>query len=206
MFTGLVEDLGTMVKRIDQAPGCRITVRASDLGQRNETKIGDSIAVNGCCLTAVEIEGKLLTFELGAETLQRTNLGGIVVGTGVNLEWSLRLGDRLGGHWVTGHIDGQGTLFQRVDDPPWAEFWFRVPTALIRQMASKGSIAVDGVSLTLVNVTDDAFSVMLIPHTLKTTRLGSLAIGDQVNLETDLLAKYVEQQLRYRQPSEPVHG
>src|SRR5690606_21576414 len=139
--------------------------------------------------------GELLAFDAGTETLSRTNLGGLKPGSFVNLERSLRAGDRLGGHYVTRHIDDTRTLDQRLDEGEWSKFWFRVPRALTTQMVSKGSIAVDGVSLTLVDVEPERFSIALIPHTLDVTTLGLLQPGDVVNLETDLLAKYVEKQL-----------
>jgi riboflavin synthase len=157
-----------------------------------------SIAVNGCCLTVVAVRSDEMSFEAGSETLSRTNLGRLSIGSGVNLERSLKIGDRLGGHYVTGHIDAVGTLDARRDEGEWSFFWFRVPRDLTRQMASKGSIAVDGVSLTLVNVEAERFSVALIPHTLAVTTLGKLAVGGVVNIETDVLAKYVERQLEFR--------
>jgi riboflavin synthase len=160
-----------------------------------DAQIGDSIAINGCCLTVVARDGDVLAFEAGSETLSRTNLGRLAIGSRVNLERSLKVGDRLGGHFVSGHVDALGTLERRVAEGPWAFLWFRVPEMLTRQMASKGSIAVDGVSLTLVDVTANSFSVALIPHTLSVTTLGRLQPGDAVNIETDLLAKYVERQL-----------
>lgn len=160
------------------------------------TTIGGSVAINGCCLTAVEISGDELGFDAGEETLSRTNLGRLQAGDRVNLETSLRLGDEVGGHLVTGHIDAIGQVAARDDDGDWCTMWFTAPPALLRQMASKGSVAVDGVSLTLVDVTDERFSVALIPHTLEVTTLGRRAVGDAVNLETDVLAKYVEKQLR----------
>jgi riboflavin synthase len=128
--------------------------------------------------------------------LQRTNLGELRAASSINLERSLRVGDRLGGHYVTGHIDALGALDERIDSGDWSTFWFRVPRALTRQMASKGSVAVDGVSLTLVEVEDERFSVALIPHTLAVTTLGKLQPGDRVNIETDVLAKYVERQIQ----------
>ncbi len=161
--------------------------------------VGDSIAINGCCLTVVGVEDEHLAFDAGPETLERTNLGELVPGSLVNLETSLSLGDSLGGHLVTGHIDGVGTVQQRIDDADWSTLWFNASGPLMRQMASKGSVAVDGVSLTLVDVESDRFSVALIPHTLKVTTLGSRAPGDRVNLETDVLAKYVERQLQWKQ-------
>lgn len=159
--------------------------------------IGDSIAINGCCLTVIEVADERLSFEAGPETLARTNLGRLKAGAAVNLERSVKVGQRLGGHFVTGHIDGLGRLVERIDQAEWSTFWFAAPPALMRQMASKGSIAIDGVSLTLVDVADERFSVALIPHTLRVTRLGRLAAGDEVNLETDVLAKYVERQLGF---------
>jgi riboflavin synthase len=161
--------------------------------------VGDSIAINGCCLTVVGVEHGQLSFDAGPETLQRTNLGELLPGSPVNLEPSLHLGASLGGHLVTGHIDGVGTVARRIDDADWSTLWFGAPESLMRQMASKGSVAVDGVSLTLVDVEADQFSVALIPHTLKVTTLGTRSPGDRVNLETDVLAKYVERQLQWKQ-------
>jgi riboflavin synthase len=131
--------------------------------------------------------------------LSRTNLGSLAPGDRVNVEHSLRAGDPLGGHFVTGHVDGIGHLDARADERDWSLFWFRVPRPLTRQMASKGSVAVDGVSLTLVDVEADRFSVALIPHTLRMTTLGKLQPGDAVIIETDLLAKYVERQWMMQQ-------
>lgn len=193
MFAGLVEELGEIVSITDQGPGKRLVVKAGLVAE--DVEMGASIANNGCCLTVVHIDGGNLSFDAGPETLQRTNLGNFQPGTRVNLERSLKVGDRLGGHFVTGHIDAVGHLDQRIDDQEWSTFWFRIPDGLSKQMASKGSIAIDGVSLTLVDVESNRFSVALIPHTLKVTTLGGLKAGDPVNLETDLLAKYVQQQL-----------
>lgn len=193
MFTGLVEALGTVVALKDEPPGKRLVLRAGDVAAG--AKLGDSIAINGCCLTVVAVDGETLEFEAGPETLARTNLGRLELGSPVNLERSLCVGDRLGGHFVSGHIDGTGTLDERIDDGDWSTCWFTMPPDLGRQMASKGSVAVDGVSLTLVEVEPARFSVALIPHTLEVTTLGKLQPGDPVNLETDLLAKYVQKQL-----------
>jgi len=189
MFTGLVEGLGRIKHVLRQPPGVRLRIDAAGLA--DGINIGDSIAVNGCCLTVVGCETTLLDFDAVPETLDRTNLGRLQSGSVVNLERSLRVGDRLGGHFVTGHIDGLGFLDQRQDGDEWSFFWFRCPPPLARQMASKGSIAIDGVSLTLVDVEAERFSVALIPHTLQVTTLGRLQVDDPVNLETDLLAKYV---------------
>jgi len=193
MFTGLVEGMGEIISLEPRTMGVRVVIDAGDLS--TGVQVGDSIANNGCCLTVVNICNTQWGFDAGPETLKRTNLGLKQTGDKVNLERSVCLGDRLGGHLVTGHIDGLGQLQERVDEQDWATFWFQAPTALMRQMASKGSITVDGISLTLVDVEDDRFSVALIPHTLENTTLGQLSPGDQVNLETDLLAKYVERQI-----------
>jgi len=193
MFTGLVEALGTVAEIRPEPPGIRLTIAAPRVAEG--AKIGDSVAINGCCLTVVAIEDERLAFQAGAETLHRTNLGALLAGSAVNLERSLMLGDRLGGHLVTGHIDGVGRLAERHDEQDWSNCWFEAPGDLMRQIAQKGSIAVDGVSLTVAAVAADRFSVALIPHTLANTTLGRLAVGDPVNLETDLLAKYVERRL-----------
>ena len=190
--------MGRLVSRDPQGAGVRLIVDAGDVVQG--VAIGDSVAINGCCLTVVDIAGNQLGFDAGEETLSRTNLGELQSGTPVNLERSLQAGARLGGHFVTGHIDAVGTVDQRIDDRDWSTFWFRVPAALTRQMASKGSVAVDGVSLTLVDVEQERFSVALIPHTLQVTTLGGREVGSRVNLETDILAKYVQRQLETEAP------
>lgn len=196
MFSGIVERMGSVSRLISDPPGVRLVIASPEIAQG--VKIGDSIAVNGCCLTVVQIDGAEFGFDAGAETLSRTNLGRLGEGSLVNLERSLKIGDELGGHFVTGHIDGLGHLDQRIDEKDWSTFWFRMPARLAHQLASKGSIAVDGISLTLVDVEDQRFSVALIPHTLSITTLGALRPGDPVNLETDVLAKYVERQLAGR--------
>lgn len=193
MFTGLVETIGTIAKVADQPPGKRFTIDAGTVSEG--TAIGDSISINGCCLTVVAIDRAMLDFEAGEETLSRTNLGELAVGSVVNLERSLAVGDRLGGHYVTGHIDAVGTLLDRRDDPPWAHLRFQFPERLASQIAAKGSVAVDGISLTVVEADKHSFTVALIPHTLEITTLGRRAVGDRVNLETDVLAKYVQRSL-----------
>ncbi len=195
MFTGLVQGMARVVALEAAPPGVRLTLAAAGLA---DVALGDSVAVAGCCLTVVQHhgarQGERATFEAGPETLKRTNLGRLATGDHVNYELSLRVGDRLGGHLCTGHIDATGTLAERMDSGEWSTLWFACPRELTRLMASKGSITVDGVSLTLVDVEAERFSVALIPHTLGATTLGALAVGDVVNLETDLLAKYVERQ------------
>ncbi len=193
MFSGIVETLGLVSELRQVGPGVRLVIHSPQVASK--TQIGSSVAINGCCLTVVERNDEQMEFDAGEETLSRTNLGRLVQGSRVNLELSLRIGDELGGHFVTGHIDAVGTLDERIDDEDWSKFWFKMPTRLGRQMAGKGSVAVDGVSLTLVDVEAERFSVALIPHTLSVTTLGPLQHGDPVNLETDVLAKYVEKQL-----------
>ena len=190
MFSGIVEALGRVVELRSEPPGCRLIVEEPKIAA--ETKVADRISVNGCCLTVVEAEGPKLGFQAGPETLSRTNLGDLQTGSPVNLERALEVGDRLGGHFVSGHIDGAGQLIERLDQGEWSDYWFSVPRKLAAQMVSKGSIAIDGVSLTVVQSEPDRFSVALIPYTLAVTTLGQLKVGDKVNLETDLLAKYVQ--------------
>src|SRR4051812_26967463 len=194
MFTGLVQSLAEIVDVIAEPPGVRLVVREPRIA--NQSKVGDSISINGCCLTVVAIDDDRMSFQAGDETLSRTNLGELTPGEFVNLEQSLLAGDAIGGHYVTGHIDAVGTIDSRHDDADWCTIWFRAPPAQLTQMASKGSVAVDGVSLTLVDVENDRFSVALIPHTLSVTTLGRRKINDRVNIETDVLAKYVERQLK----------
>lgn len=203
MFSGLVEAKSPLAAIESEEGGVRIHVaKPADF---TDVKIGDSIAVQGCCLTVVDVDGQRMAFQAGQETLSRTTLGGISVGQSVNLERSLRLGDRLGGHLVSGHIDGLGRVVERRNLAEWSDIVFEASSELMVQMASKGSIAVDGVSLTLVDVDSHKFSVALIPHTLAETTLGELKPGDAVNLETDLLAKYVQRQLQFGQSNGNNH-
>lgn len=193
MFSGIVEALGRVAEIRAEPPGCRLTIREPKIA--GETSVADSISVNGCCLTVIETDRETMAFQAGPETLSRTNLGDLEVESPVNLERALAVGDRLGGHFVSGHIDGTGRLLERHDHGDWSDFWFGLPRQLSVQMAPKGSIAVDGVSLTIVQSEPDRFSVALIPYTLAVTTLGPLQVGDKVNLETDLLAKYVQRLL-----------
>lgn len=196
MFTGLVESLGRVVAVIPEPPGVRLVVDAGAIAA--DATIGESICTSGCCLSAVRIDGPRLEFQLGPETLSRTSLGALAAGGSVNLERSLRLSDRLGGHLVTGHVDGLGRLASRRQEGDWVTCRFSAPPTLLAQMAAKGSVAIDGVSLTVVDVDASTFSVALIPHTLACTTLGSLAEGDAVNLETDLVFKYVDRWMQSR--------
>ena len=201
MFTGLVESKAILTAAIPIGPGKRLIFDLGKLANSDGKPIGlgDSIALSGCCLTVVEIDGSLCHFELGSETLSKTNFGHLAPGQEVNCERSLRVGDRLGGHFVTGHIDGLGLLRHIRNEGQWRFYEFTAPIPLLRQMAPKGSITIDGVSLTLVEADDAHFSVALIPHTLEVTTLGNLQSGDAVHLETDVLAKYIARQLEARQ-------
>lgn len=197
MFTGLVETCGRVAAVVREPPGMCLVVEAGAVAEG--VRLGDSICVSGCCLSVVRTEHGTLQFELGPETLARTTLGGVAPGHSVNLERSLRLSDRLGGHLVTGHVDGVGRVAARIEDGEWVTCRFTAAPALLAHLAPKGSVAVDGVSLTVVDVTASDFSVALIPHTLAATTLGGRNVGDRVNLETDLVAKYVTRWLETRE-------
>jgi riboflavin synthase len=193
VFTGLVEELGELTGRQDGPDTARITVRGPLTG--SDAAAGDSIALNGVCLTVVEVRGGEFDVDVIGETLRRSSLGRAAVGDRVNLERAARLGDRLGGHLVQGHVDGTGTVLSRT--PPtgsreWELVRFGMPTRLARYVVEKGSITVDGVSLTVVQVGVDEFSIGLIPTTREVTTLGFRRPGELVNLEVDVVAKYVE--------------
>ncbi|MDR3633699.1 MAG: riboflavin synthase [Isosphaeraceae bacterium] len=189
MFTGLVETLGRVERVEEEGAGRRLTLEWPGLIE--PLALGESIAVNGCCLTVVRAEGPTFDVQAGPETLLRTNLGTAHPGDPLNLERALRVGDRLGGHFVQGHIDTTATLRTRRPEGEWEFLSFAIDPSWTPYMVPKGSIAVDGVSLTLVTVEPDGFSVMLIPHTLAVTTLGTLTPGDRVNVETDMLARHV---------------
>jgi riboflavin synthase len=191
MFTGLVEDVGTVARADRRSDALVLAVRPGRI-PLGELTVGDSLCHDGACLTVTDIGRDAYTVLAGAETLARTTLGGLRVGRRVNLERALRVGDRLGGHWVTGHVDGTAELCVRRDLGANLVLDFRTPQALLRYIVEKGSIAVAGVSLTVNAVDAETFSVAIIPHTRDHTSLGDLAIGDAVNLETDILAKHVE--------------
>jgi riboflavin synthase len=191
MFTGLVERMGE-VTRVDPDGAGGKVIRLAAPGFAGELSLGESVAVNGACLTVIECDDDTFTFQAGPETLLRTNLGALTPGDRVNLERAMRLSDRLGGHLVQGHVDGVGRIVERERQGEWETVWFSCPPELTRQLVRKGSVAVDGVSLTLVDVGADRFSVMLIPHTLANTTLGFKQPGATANLETDLIAKYVQ--------------
>lgn len=199
MFTGLVEGLGALIQVAPDGPGVRLVI-APPADLLSGCALGDSVAINGCCLTVIGLAPTTWEFQAGPETLSRTNLGELVPGGKLNLERSLPAMGRLGGHFVQGHVDGLGHVDEVTHDGDWVTMWFRVPPELARQMVSKGSVAVDGVSLTLVEVERERFSVALIPHTLGATTLGLRRPGDAVNIETDLLAKYVQKLLAGADP------
>lgn len=190
MFTGIVEECGELVSLASFDGGVRYVVNTGF--ESGSVAVGDSVAVNGCCLTAVEFENNRLGFDLLAETMRITNLGSVKPGDRVNLERSLRFDGRVGGHFVTGHIDTTApieTVERRGSD---VYLSVRVPEKFQRYLVTKGCIAVDGISLTVAEVTNDGFAVWLIPHTMEVTTLGNRHKGDLVNLEFDMLAKYVE--------------
>lgn len=192
MFTGLVEGQGTVRILKQESAGLRVTISPDpDCFPTTEVAIGDSISICGCCLTVVKISDTGLDFEAGEETLSKTNLGKWVEGSRVNLERSLAVGARLGGHFVQGHVDATARVSRIERGGEWVDMWFSVDAELTRLMVPKGSIAIDGISLTLVNVLAEEFSVALIPHTLEVTTLGQRQIGDLVNIEQDILGKYV---------------
>ncbi len=196
MFTGLVAELGRIEQVVNENAGRRLEIRSLELAKDSPLRLGESIAVSGCCLTAVAMLSDRFTVQAGPETLARTNLGTKRAGDRVNLEHALNVGDRLGGHFVSGHIDTTARLRERRREGEWEFLAFGIEPGWTRLMVSKGSIAVNGVSLTLVNVWPDAFSVMLIPHTLEVTTLGIIQPGDRVNIEVDILAKHVEKLLQ----------
>ncbi len=212
MFTGLVETTCRVLAIREAGPGIELWLKVPRKVVRQEqhhglTRIGDSVAINGCCLTVVKIEDQAVAvsdiseamplpdetwvFEAGSETLSKTNLGTLKAGDIVNIERALPANGRLGGHFVQGHVDGTGKVSQILHEGNWVFMHFECDQTLTAMMVPKGSITVDGISLTLVTVTDSDFSVALIPHTLDATTLGKREVGDLVNVETDVLGKYV---------------
>ena len=201
MFTGLVEETGRVVEIQVEERSAQLTVSAPIVHQG--LKLGDSVAVNGCCLTVIGQEGDRLTFDAVPETLIRTNLGSLCPGEQVNLERSLEVGSRLGGHFVQGHIDGVGTVLALRPDGNAIVMEIEMPAPLRRYFVEKGSVTVDGVSLTVASTLSTSFTVWTIPHTRAVTTLGEREIGDRVNLECDLLGKYIERLLAEREGQSP---
>lgn len=194
MFTGLVEELGTVQERVPSSAGARMVI-ACDL-VRDDLAIGDSVAVNGACLTVVDLPDGAFAVDCVEETLRRTSVGDRHAGDRVNLERAMQLGDRLGGHIVQGHVDGTGTIRSFTPEGDGMLMSVTADPGLLRYVVEKGSITVDGVSLTVASREPDGFTIALIPHTMQATTLSADAVGRRVNLEADVLAKYVEALVR----------
>jgi riboflavin synthase len=193
VFTGIVREVGQVVAVEGGAAGVRLELEAPFTAAA--VAVGDSVSVNGCCLTAVTVSGGRIAFDAVPETLARTSLGGLVAGSRANLEPALRVGEPLGGHYVQGHVDGCGAVRRLDPEGNGQRLWIDTPPEILRYLVEKGSVAVEGVSLTVAALDGDGFAVALIPHTLAETTLGALAPGNPVNLEADVLAKYVERLL-----------
>jgi riboflavin synthase len=193
VFTGIIEELGTVVAIDELGDSARLSIRGATV--TSDAAHGDSISVNGVCLTVVDNEDGVFTADVMGETLHRSTLGALSPGSAVNLERAATVATRLGGHIVQGHVDGVGSVLSREAGDQWETVTFALPAGLARYVVEKGSITVDGISLTVMAVTDDTFSVGLIPTTLKLTTLGAKGVGERVNLEVDIMAKYVEKLL-----------
>lgn len=201
MFTGLVEEVGRVLERVES----RLVLAADRVLQ--DSGVGASVAVNGVCLTVVEVGAGRLRFDVGPETLARTALGDLAVGDPVNLERPMRLGGMVGGHLVQGHVDGVGTVAALTRQAETARLTIEWPgEALAPLLIPQGSVAVDGVSLTVARLNERDFEIMVIPHTLAATTLGGLTPGKRVNLEMDMIGKYVQRILQLRQPLAPARG
>jgi riboflavin synthase len=199
VFTGIVEELGTIASVAGDGDGLRLQIDAPLLAPLSQ--IGDSINVSGCCLTVVAVDGGALAFEVVPESLRRTALAGLGPGARVNLEDALRAGEPYGGHIVQGHVDGVGELAERREEGIGLWLRFRAPENVQRYLIEKGSVTVAGVSLTVAALHDDGFAVAIVPHTLQVTTFGTLAVGDPVNLEADMIARYVERLLAASPPA-----
>ncbi len=203
MFTGIVEEMGGITVMNKSLAGAKLTILASTV--MSDLKIGDSVSVNGICLTVVSRSERDFSVEVSPETLSVTTLGSFAVGMPVNLERAMKLNERIGGHLVAGHVDGVGVIRGRQQDANAIIFTIAAPPEILRYCVAKGSITVDGISLTINAVTEQAFSVAIIPHTAKVTILGLKQVNDTVNLESDLIGKYVERLLQERsQLSKPA--
>jgi riboflavin synthase len=203
VFTGIIEELGELLGRRERPDAAQLTISAPLTSA--DARHGDSISVNGVCLTVINVQDGAFTADVIGETLRRSSLGTARPGDRVNLERAAKLGDRLGGHLVQGHVDATGTVLSRTapqDGAPWELIRIRMPPALARYVVEKGSIAVDGVSLTVIEVGGDKFSVGLIPTTQQLTTLGLRRPGERVNLEVDIVAKYVDRMLSSYLPSD----
>jgi len=196
MFTGIVEEIGAIAMLDKTLAGTRVTILASTV--MGDLKTGDSVSVNGTCLTVVSRSERDFSVEVSPETLSVTTLGSMAVGTPVNLERAMKLHERIGGHLVAGHVDGVGVIRSRRQEGNTIIFVIEAPPAILRYCVGKGSITVDGISLTINEVGDHSFSIAIIPHTAKVTTLGLKQVNDPVNLEVDLIGKYVERLLQER--------
>lgn len=194
MFTGIIEELGT-VQRLDRGSNsCQIFIQAAKVLE--DVKLGDSIAINGVCLTVTSFDKEHFTADMMAETLAKTNLKDLGSGQRINLERATRLGDRMGGHLVQGHVDAVGTIVEKQKVGIASVLRIKAPEEILRYLVAKGSVAIDGISLTVVEVMPDSFTVSIIPHTSKMTTLGFKKTGDTVNLEADIIGRYVEKLLK----------
>ncbi len=193
MFTGIVREQGRVTAVVGGKAGVQLELEAPETAE--QVGIGDSVSIDGCCLTVTAVDGGRLTFDAVPETLARTALGSLEPGDAVNLEAALRAGDPLGGHYVQGHVDGVGTVRSTEPEGDGRRIWIDVPAELRRYLVEKGSITLQGVSLTVAELDEEGFAVALIPHTLAETTLGALGAGARVNLEADVLAKYIERLL-----------
>jgi len=196
MFTGIVEEMGSVKALRREAGAARLAIAASTV--LGNTAIGDSISVNGVCLTVVEMSADEFTADVAVETLSVTNLGELKAGARVNLERALQLSARIGGHLVSGHVDAVGRIRSRREEGSGWRIFFDAPDSVLRYVIKKGSIAIDGISLTVADVDRTGFSIAMIPHTAKLTTLGFKSAGDSVNLETDIIGKYIERLLSGR--------
>lgn len=203
MFTGIIQTLGRVVAQEPKGGDLRIEIDATGL-DLSTAALGDSIAVNGVCLTAIEISGEVFAADVSNETLSLTSLGDLEVGSAVNLEKALTPATPLGGHLVSGHVDGLGKVVRRYPDGRSERFEFEVPTALARYIAVKGSVCIDGVSLTVNQVNDNVFDVNIVPHTQERTIIAGYQAGTAVNIEVDVIARYLERLLTAGEASEPL--
>ena len=192
MFTGIITGTGK-IKKIEKNTKNRSAIKVSvDLGKNSKgLKIGQSVSLNGVCLSATKISKNLCMFEMIDETMKKTDLGNLKVGSLINIERSLKIGERLEGHFVLGHVDGVATITKIEQKPKEVKVWFKIPKKLVKYVVEKGSIALDGISLTVVDTKNDLASVCLIPHTVEITNFKTKKIGDKLNIETDVLGKYI---------------
>jgi len=192
MFTGIIEGLGNIVrfdKKTNNRSAAKMKIKLGKIAKG--LKVGDSVAINGVCLTAINISKDIAEFEMVGETIKKTNLGSLESGDKVNIERSLKVGERLEGHFVLGHVDGVGIISKMEKQTNQIKIWTKVPKELSKYIIKKGSVTIDGISLTVVDVLKDQFSVSIIPHTMKMTNLSYKKVGDKVNIETDILGKYI---------------